>query len=125
MFEQLYNIVPKGVARIILDFEGRIYEGNLKDFVTNVYVKDYKRTLGSLILLSDVVNAKPLAKLEWYANFASVLGAAQCACLKKRKSKCHSLSFVEDCKLFDYHSPKTYFSMANIKNLLLRPQVLV
>ena len=123
MFEQLDSIVPKGVARLILDFEGRIYEGNLRDFVTNVYISDYQRSLGSFLRLYDVVNAQPLGKLEFFANFASVLGAAHPICLKQRKSKCHSLKFVQDCKLFNYTPPKTYFSVMNIKKLLAGAQV--
>ena len=123
MFEQLDSIVPKGVARLILDFEGRIYEGHLRDFVTNVYICDYQRSLGSFLRLYDVVNAAPLAKLEWYANFASVLGAAHPICLKPRKSKCHSLQFVQDCKLFKCKPHKTYFSLINIKKLLEQVQV--
>ena len=38
MFEQLLDIFPKGVGRVILDYEGRIYEANLRDMVTNVYI---------------------------------------------------------------------------------------
>jgi len=118
MFEQLIFIVPRGVARVILDFEGRIYEGQLRDLVTNIYVRDYKRSLGATILLSDVVNAQPLAKLEWYAHFASILGAAKCGSRKLRKSRVHSLSFTQDCKLFEYHCPQTTFSVDNIRKLL-------
>ena len=118
MFEQLLTIVPKGVARVILDFDGRIYEGQLRDFVTNIYIREYKRALGSNILLSDVVYAHPLAKLEWYAHFASILGAAHPSCRKRRKSRVHSLSFVGDCNVFDYHAPKTTYSVENIRKLL-------
>ena len=118
MFEQLIFIVPRGVARVILDFEGRIYEAQLRDFVTNIYVRDYKRSLGSTLLLSHVVNAQPLAKLEWFAHFAAILGNANDACRKSRKSRVHSLSFAQDCKLFDYRCPKTTFSPRNIRNLL-------
>ena len=123
MFETLDAIFPKGVSRVILDFEGRIYEGHLRDFVTNVYVKQYQRALGPYTRLSDIVNAKPLYKLEWYANLASVLGAANCRFLKTRTSRRHSLSYVQDCILFDYKSPKTNFSMNNVKKLLNRPRV--
>ena len=116
-------MVPKGVARVILDFEGRIYEAQLRDFVTNGYIKEYRRALGPYILLSQITKAEPLSKLEWYANLASVLGVADWRFLKKRKSRCHSLSFRQDCLLFNYKCPKTRFSMQNIKKLLNRPQV--
>ncbi len=123
MFEALDAIFPKGVSRVILDFDGRIYEARLRDCVTNIYVKQYQRALGPYTRLYDIVNAKPLNKLEWYANLASVLGAANYRFLKPRTSRRHSLSYVQDCMLFDYKSPKTSFSMQNVKKLLSLSQV--
>ena len=113
MFEQLLDIFPKGVGRVILDYEGRIYEANLRDMVTNVYICDYQRVMGRRVRLIDIVNAEPLLKLEWFANFASVIVATNPACLKLRRSKVHKSPFVKDCKLFAY-VPKTRFSVRNV-----------
>ena len=69
MFELLLKLFPQGVARVILDYEGRIYEAHLRDYVTNVYICDYQRVMGRRVRLIDIVNARPLMKLEWFANF--------------------------------------------------------
>ena len=121
MFEQLLDIFPKGVARVILDYEGRIYEANLRDLVTNVYICDYQRVMGRRVRLIDIVNAVPLLKLEWFANFAKVLIATNPACLKLRRSKVHKSPFVKDCKLFAYTVPKTRFSVRNVHTMMTRP----
>ena len=124
MFEQLLDIFPKGVARVILDYEGRIYEANLRDLVTNVYICDYQRVMGRRVRLIDIVNAVPLLKLEWFANFAKVLIATNPACLKLRRSKVHKSPFVKDCKLFAYTVPKTRFSVRNVHTMMTRSTLL-
>ena len=118
MFEQLLDIFPKGVGRVILDYEGRIYEANLRDMVTNVYICDYQRVMGRRVRLIDIVNAEPLLKLEWFANFASVIVATNPACLKLRRSKVHKSPFG---KLFAYTVPKTRFSVRNVHTMMTRP----
>jgi len=118
MFEQLLELFPKGVVRVILDYEGRIYEAHLRDYVTNVYICDYQRVMGRRVRLIDIVNARPLIKLEWYANFAAAMAAANPACRKPRRSKVHKSPFRKDCKLFAYTCPKTMFRARNIKTLM-------
>ena len=120
MFEQLYDIFPIGVCRVILDYEGRIYEAHLRDFVTNVFISDYQRVLGRRVRLIDIVNARPLPKLEWFANFAAALMAANPEARKTRHSRIHKSSFCGDCKLFKYKCPKTNFSVRGIKMMLTR-----
>ena len=118
MFEVLLETFPKGVARVILDYEGRIYEAHLKDFVTNIYVSEYCRCLGKKLRLVDIVNSRPLSKLEWYANFAACLRSSRITYVKARRSRIHSLSFAKDCELFKYSIPKTRFRLRCIKELM-------
>ena len=118
MFELLLELFPQGVARVILDYEGRIYEAHLRDYVTNVYICDYQRVMGRRVRLIDIVNARPLRKLEWFANFAAAMIAANPACRKPRRSKVHKSPFRKDRKLFTYTCPKTRFRARNIKTLM-------
>ena len=118
MFELLLKLFPQGVARVILDYEGRIYEAHLRDYVTNVYICDYQRLMGRRVRLIDIVNARPLMKLEWFANFAAAMIASNPGCRKERRSKVHKSPFRKDCNVFAYTCQKTRFRLRNIQKMM-------